>query len=161
MHWLYLSLAIIFEVGGTTCMKLSEGLTKPLFAALIFVLYGVSFVMLALALKKIDLGLSYAIWAGIGTAAIALIGYVWFKERWARSRSPPSPSSSSAWSGSTWPPARASDGSLTAAGGRSGAEHRVELVRNARSTSSIVAPTPSAASEVTPCSRMPQATMPR
>ena len=80
MHWLYLGLAIVFEVGGTTCMKLSEGLTKPLFAVLIFVLYGVSFVMLALALKKIDLGLSYAIWAGIGTAAIALIGYVWFKE---------------------------------------------------------------------------------
>ena len=80
MHWLYLSLAIAFEVGGTTCMKLSEGLTKPIFAALIFILYGVSFVMLALALKKIDLGISYAIWAGIGTAAIALIGYIWFKE---------------------------------------------------------------------------------
>ena len=80
MHWLYLSLAIVFEVGGTTCMKLSEGLTKPIFAALIFILYAVSFVMLALALKKIDLGLSYAIWAGIGTAAIALIGFIWFKE---------------------------------------------------------------------------------
>ena len=80
MHWLYLSLAIVFEVGGTTCMKLSEGMTKPIFAALIFILYAVSFVMLALALKKIDLGLSYAIWAGIGTAAIALIGFIWFKE---------------------------------------------------------------------------------
>ena len=43
MHWFYLALAIVFEVGGTTCMKLSEGLTKPIFAALIFVLYGVSF----------------------------------------------------------------------------------------------------------------------
>ena len=32
MHWLYLALAIVFEVGGTTCMKLSEGLTKPIFA---------------------------------------------------------------------------------------------------------------------------------
>ena len=80
MHWFYLSLAIIFEVGGTTCMKLSEGFTKPVFAVLIFVLYGISFGALTLALKKIDLGLSYAIWAGIGTAAIALIGYIWFKE---------------------------------------------------------------------------------
>ena len=80
MHWLYLVLAIFFEVGGTTCMKLSEGLSKPLFTALIFILYGISFVALALALKKLDLGLSYAIWSGIGTAAIAMIGYFWFKE---------------------------------------------------------------------------------
>ncbi|MDE0202205.1 MAG: multidrug efflux SMR transporter [Rhodospirillaceae bacterium] len=80
MHWLYLALAIIFEVGGTTCMKLSEGLTKPIFAALIFVLYGVSFALLAIVLKKLDLGLTYAIWSGIGTATIALIGFIWFKE---------------------------------------------------------------------------------
>ena len=80
MHWVYLALAIVFEVGGTTCMKLSEGLTKPVFAVLIFVLYAISFLALTLALKKIDLGLSYAIWAGVGTAAIALIGYIWFKE---------------------------------------------------------------------------------
>ena len=80
MHWVYLGLAVLFEVGGTTCMKLSAGMTKPLYAALIFVLYGISFWMFTLALKKIDLGLSYAIWAGIGTAAIAMIGYLWFKE---------------------------------------------------------------------------------
>ncbi len=80
MHWVYLGLAIVFEVGGTTCMKLSVGMTKPLYAALIFILYGISFWMLTLALKKIELGLSYAIWAGIGTAAIAVIGYLWFKE---------------------------------------------------------------------------------
>ena len=80
MHWVYLGLAIAFEVGGTTCMKLSQGMTKPIFAALIFVLYGISFWMLTFALKKLDLGLSYAIWAGIGTAVIAVIGYLWFKE---------------------------------------------------------------------------------
>ena len=49
MHWLYLALAIVFEIGGTTSMKLSEGLTKPVFTVLIFVLYGVSFVLFALA----------------------------------------------------------------------------------------------------------------
>ena len=80
MHWVYLALAIVFEVGGTTCMKLSEGFTKPVYAVLIFVLYGVSFAALTLALKKIELGVSYAIWAGVGTALIALIGYIWFKE---------------------------------------------------------------------------------
>lgn len=80
MHWVYLGLAILFEVGGTTCMKLSAGLTKPAFAALIFVFYGISFGVFALALKKLDLGLSYAIWAGIGTAVVAVIGTLWFKE---------------------------------------------------------------------------------
>lgn len=80
MHWVYLGLAIMFEVGGTTSMKLSEGFSKPIFGALIFVLYGISFTFLTLALKRIDLGVSYAIWAGAGTALIAVIGYLWFKE---------------------------------------------------------------------------------
>ena len=80
MSWVYLILAIIMEVIGTTNMKLSEGFTKTLPSILMFVFYVFSFAFLTLALKKIDLSLTYAIWSGVGTALIATIGFLYFKE---------------------------------------------------------------------------------
>jgi small multidrug resistance pump len=68
------------EVIGTTNMKLSEGFTKTLPSILMFVFYVFSFAFLTLALKKIDLSLTYAIWSGVGTALIATIGILYFKE---------------------------------------------------------------------------------
>jgi len=68
------------EVIGTTNMKLSQGFTKTLPSILMFVFYGFSFAFLTLALKKIDLSLTYAIWSGVGTALIAAIGVLYFKE---------------------------------------------------------------------------------
>ena len=80
MSWIYLTIAIIMEVAGTTCMKLSDGFTKTLPSISMFVLYGLSFGFLALALKRIDLSIAYAVWAGMGTALIATVGILWFKE---------------------------------------------------------------------------------
>jgi small multidrug resistance pump len=80
LFWLYLLIAIVTEVVGTALMKTSQGLTRFVPAALMFVLYGVSFVFMALALKKIEVGVAYAIWSGLGTAMIALIGVAWFRE---------------------------------------------------------------------------------
>lgn len=80
MYWIYLVLAIILEVAGTTNMKLSQGFTNILPSILIFVFYGLSFIFLTMALKKIDVSLAYAIWAGLGTALIAAIGFIYFKE---------------------------------------------------------------------------------
>ena len=80
MHWALLIAAIVLEVAGTTNMKLSEGFTRTLPSVLIFVFYGLSFTAFTFALKKLDLSLSYAIWAGAGTALIAAIGIIWFKE---------------------------------------------------------------------------------
>lgn len=80
MYWFYLAMAILLEVAGTTCMKLSEGFTRLLPSVAVFVLYGASFAFMILALKKIELGITYAIWAGLGTALIAVIGIVWFQE---------------------------------------------------------------------------------
>lgn len=75
-----LLLAIGFEVCGTTCMKLSEGFSKLLPSILIFVFYALSFSLFTLALKGIDVGIAYAIWAGMGTALITVVGIFWFKE---------------------------------------------------------------------------------
>jgi small multidrug resistance pump len=80
MHWTYLILAIISEVAGTTCMKLSGGFTRLLPSLLMWPLYGVCFFFLALALKKIDVSVAYAIWSGVGTAMIAVIGVLYFRE---------------------------------------------------------------------------------
>jgi small multidrug resistance pump len=80
MTWLYLALAILLEVSGTTCMKLSEGFTKVVPSILLFVFYTLSFAMLTLALKKLDVSIAYAVWSGVGTALIAAIGVLWFRE---------------------------------------------------------------------------------
>jgi len=76
----YLIIAIIFEVAGTTCMKLSYGFTKAVPSILMIILYLLSLVSLTFALKKIDVSVAYAIWAGIGTALIVTVGILWFKE---------------------------------------------------------------------------------
>jgi small multidrug resistance pump len=80
MAWLYLVVAIVTEVIGTTSMKLSEGFSKLSPSILVFVFYGLSLVALTLALRRIDVSVAYAVWSGLGTAMIAAIGLLIFKE---------------------------------------------------------------------------------
>lgn len=81
MQWLYLGLGIIFEVLGTICMKLAEGFTKLVPSILVFVFYGLALACLVFILKKMgEISVIYAIWASAGTALIAVIGMIWFKE---------------------------------------------------------------------------------
>ena len=80
MQWYYLIAAITLEVCGTVCMKLSDGLEKPVPSVLVYVFYIASFYFLAAAIKQVDLGIAYAIWAGSGTALVAIIGVAYFKE---------------------------------------------------------------------------------
>ncbi|AAM72684.1 MAG TPA: QacE family quaternary ammonium compound efflux SMR transporter [Chlorobaculum sp.] len=80
MPWLYLILAIIAEVSGTTSMKLSAGFTKPVPSVFIFVFYATSLTFLTLALRTLPVGMSYAIWSALGTALITAIGVLWFGE---------------------------------------------------------------------------------
>jgi small multidrug resistance pump len=80
MGWVYLVFAIITEVAGTTSMKISEGFTRLTPSIFIFVFYGFSLVLLTLSLKRLDVSLAYAVWSGMGTALIATIGILWFRE---------------------------------------------------------------------------------
>jgi small multidrug resistance pump len=80
MAWFALAGAILFEIVGTTALKASEGLSRLVPALLVVVFYGASFACLAIALKRLEVGVAYAIWSGVGTAAIAAIGIVWFGE---------------------------------------------------------------------------------
>jgi small multidrug resistance pump len=80
LYWTCLAAAILLEIAGTTCVKLSQGFSRPLPSVLLFVFYALSFVLMTIAVKRIDISVSYAIWSGVGTALIALIGVAWFGE---------------------------------------------------------------------------------
>jgi small multidrug resistance pump len=80
VSWVYLFIGIVFEVAGTTCMKLSEGLTRLLPSVLIFVFYAVSFGFFTLCLRGIEISVAYAIWAGVGVLLISVIGILFFQE---------------------------------------------------------------------------------
>jgi small multidrug resistance pump len=80
IYWIYLLIAIFTEVIGTTMMKVSQGLSRLIPSVLMFVMYAISFIFMAFALKKMEVSTTYAIWSGLGTALIAAIGIVWFQE---------------------------------------------------------------------------------
>ncbi|MBE9038788.1 DMT family transporter [aff. Roholtiella sp. LEGE 12411] len=80
INWIYLIAAIIFEVSGTTCMKLSQGFTKTVPSVLIFIFYGLCFTFLTLSLKRLEVSVAYSVWAGLGTILVATIGIIWFRE---------------------------------------------------------------------------------
>ncbi len=74
MGYLLLAGAIAAEVAGTTAMKYSEGFSRLGPSLLTALAYVLSFALLAQTLKILAVGTAYAIWAGVGTAAIAAIG---------------------------------------------------------------------------------------
>ncbi len=78
--WVFLFAAILLEVAGTTCLKLSAGFPRAGPIILMFVFYGFSLAALALAVARIEIGVAYAVWAGLGTALIAVVGILYFRE---------------------------------------------------------------------------------
>jgi len=80
MQWLYLAGAIIFEVMGTLSIKQATLGNTYLWSAIITLCYVVSFTLIYYAIKTIDIGTAYAIWAGAGTSLIVLLGWIIFHE---------------------------------------------------------------------------------
>lgn len=78
MAWIFLIIAILAEVAGTSTLKATNGMTRPTLTALMALSYALSFYFLSLAFRSIPLGVAYAIWAGVGTIAVTLIGVYWF-----------------------------------------------------------------------------------
>lgn len=80
ISWIYLLIAGVFEIGFTTCLKLSDNFTKiyPTAGFIIFAWF--SFTYLNYSLKTIPIGTAYAIWTGIGAFGTAVIGIMFFKE---------------------------------------------------------------------------------
>jgi small multidrug resistance pump len=80
MAYLHLALAILAEVIATSALKASEQFTKIIPSAIVLIGYGVSFYLLTLVLKTIPVGITYAVWSGIGIVLIALIGAVFYNQ---------------------------------------------------------------------------------
>lgn len=80
MKWLLLSLGILAELCGSTCMKLSNGFSNLVPSVLTFIFWGVSFTVFIVALKQFDLSVAYAVWAGMGIMLVSVIGMLYFKE---------------------------------------------------------------------------------
>ncbi len=79
-NWLFLLGAILAEVAGTTSMKLSAGFSNLVPSILMLVFYVGSLGALTLAIRTIEVSVAYAIWSGLGTALIAVLGAVVFRE---------------------------------------------------------------------------------
>ena len=80
MPWLLLSLAIGTEIAATVSLKASEGFTRLAPSIIVVVGYVASFALLARALRTIEVGVAYAIWSAVGTAAVAVLGIMLFGE---------------------------------------------------------------------------------
>jgi small multidrug resistance pump len=78
--WWLLMLAIASEVMGSSALKASQGFSKLLPSLLVVLGYGSAFYLLSQSLKTIPLSVAYAVWSGLGTALIALLGWLVFKE---------------------------------------------------------------------------------
>jgi small multidrug resistance pump len=74
LAWIYLSAAIATEVIGTVFLRFTDGFTRPVPSILVIVTYAASLWLTALALRQLEISLAYAVWAGVGTAAVAVIG---------------------------------------------------------------------------------------
>ena len=80
MHWMYLFIAGLFEIGWAVGLKFTHGFSQIIPSVLTVAGMIASFYFLALALKHLPLGTAYAIWTGIGTIGTVIFGIILFKE---------------------------------------------------------------------------------
>lgn len=81
MPFVYLALAIVAEVVGTTALKATDGFTRLWPSVVVAVSYLLAFYLLSLVLRSIPVGIAYAIWAGLGIVLVAAVGVVVYGQR--------------------------------------------------------------------------------
>ena len=81
MSWVILFFAIVFEVAGTLTLKFTQGMTRLWPTVLMFAFYLASLFGLSNAVERIPVGTAYAVWSGVGTLMVFVMGVVWFKEQ--------------------------------------------------------------------------------
>ncbi len=80
VQYIYLLVAIVAEVIGTSAMQASAQFTRLWPSVLMVLAYGGSFYFMALALKYMPVAIVYAIWSGLGIVFIGVVGWIWFKQ---------------------------------------------------------------------------------
>ena len=80
MTYLYLAIAIIAEVAATSALKASEEFTRLIPSIIVVVGYGVAFYLLTFVLGVIPIGITYAVWSGLGIVLVAVVGFFLYKQ---------------------------------------------------------------------------------
>ncbi|PSL57873.1 quaternary ammonium compound-resistance protein SugE [Saccharothrix carnea] len=81
MHWLYLGIAIVFEIAVAIAAGKARGFTRPAWTAATLVSGGIATYLLSLALLTFDVGVGYAIWTSVAGVGIAVLGALLFGQR--------------------------------------------------------------------------------
>ncbi len=81
MSYFYLALAIIAEVIATSSLRATEEFSKPVPTFIMVIGYALAFYFMTLALRTIPLGITYAVWSGLGIVLISIIGVMFYGER--------------------------------------------------------------------------------
>ena len=80
MTYLYLAIAIAAEVAATSALKASEEFTKLYPSLIVVVGYSVAFYFMTLVLRVIPIGITYAVWSGLGIVLVAVVGFFLYKQ---------------------------------------------------------------------------------
>lgn len=80
MTYLYLAIAIFAEVAATSALKASEEFTKLYPSIIVVVGYSVAFYFMTLVLRVIPIGITYAVWSGLGIVLVAVVGFILYKQ---------------------------------------------------------------------------------
>jgi small multidrug resistance pump len=80
MPWFYLTIAILSEVAGTSALKATEGFRNFWPSVVVLLGYGSAFYFLSLTQSAIPMGVSYAIWSGVGVALISFVGWAFYRQ---------------------------------------------------------------------------------
>ena len=80
MTYLYFAAAIISEVVATSALKATQEFTKLIPSLIVIFGYCISFYLLTLVLRTVPVGITYAIWAGVGIVLVALVGAILYKQ---------------------------------------------------------------------------------
>jgi small multidrug resistance pump len=81
MHYLFLVIAVVGEVVGTSTLKATDGFSKLWPTLVVVIAYGIAFYFLSLSVQRFPIGVLYAVWSGLGVVLIALAGYVIYGDR--------------------------------------------------------------------------------
>ncbi|MFT6551894.1 MAG: small multidrug resistance pump [Zhongshania marina] len=79
--YLYLAVAIISEVIATSALKSSDGFSKLMPSIAVVLGYGIAFYCLSIVLRTMPVGITYAIWSGLGVVLIAIVGLLYYGQR--------------------------------------------------------------------------------
>jgi small multidrug resistance pump len=79
--WLLVAASVVAEVIGTVALKYSDGMSRLLPSGAAATCYGLAIWLMAVAMRQLDMGITYAVWAASGTAATALVGIAFFGEQ--------------------------------------------------------------------------------